>query len=270
MKYSASLLRLWVVSVLSLALAACSGKTAVRDSEQALGLTPKDSPAELYVELAKEYYRLGKTELALRRAEQAVATDQGYPPAHVWLAFLFEQLHQTDKAAQHYQRALELAPHNPDVLNAYGSFLCNQRRFAEAETHFLKAASNPVYPVPWIALSNAGNCALDAGDVSKAETYYRSALQANPSYGYPLARLAELAMRRGDAKTAKGYIDRYFKPETLRTPAASQIALRVGIEAERTLGNRKRVAFYQEILDKNFPQASVPREHPDPVPSPNH
>lgn len=249
-----------LVFVLSLSLlAACGGKSALKTGEEQLGLTPTDSPAKLYVELAKEYHRLGQSEVALRRAQQAVETDGRYAPAHIWLAFLLEQLRQTDEAAKHYARALDLAPNNPDVLNAYGSFLCNQRRYAEAETHFLKAAANPVYSTPWIALTNAGNCAIEAGDLTKAETHYRAATQASSTYGYPLARLGELAMKRGDAKAAKDAIDRYFKPETVRTPPASRIALQAGSEAERALGNRKRAAFYQDVLNKNFPDTPTGR-----------
>jgi type IV pilus assembly protein PilF len=251
--------RLYLVLGLCLTLLACGGKSAQKTADEELGLTPNDSPAKLYVDLAKEYHRLGQTEVALRRAQQAVKTDGSYAPAHVWLAFLLEQLQQTDEAAKHYERAVKLAPNNPDVLNAYGSFLCNQRRYAEADAQFVKAAANPVYATPWIALSNAGNCALEAGDSTKAENQYRAASQASSTYGYPLAKLGELAMKRGDAKTAKDYIDRYFKSETVRTPAASRIALQVGIEAERALGNRKRATFYQDVLNKNFPDAPTGR-----------
>lgn len=251
--------RLYLVLGLCLTLLACGGKSTQKTADEELGLTPNDSPAKLYVDLAKEYHRLGQTEVALRRAQQAVKTDGSYAPAHVWLAFLLEQLQQTDEAAKHYERAIKLAPNNPDVLNAYGSFLCNQRRYAEADAQFVKASKNPVYSTPWIALTNAANCAVEAGDTTKAETHYRAAIQSNASFGAPLASLAELAMKRGDAKTAKDYIDRYFKPETVRTPAASRIALQVGIEAERALGNRKRAAFYQDVLKNNFPAAPADR-----------
>ena len=251
--------RLSLVLGLCLTLLACGGKSTLKTSDEELGLTPDDSPAKLYVDLAKEYHRLGQTEVALRRAQQAVKTDSKYAPAHVWLAFLLEQLQQTDEAAKHYERAIRLAPNNPDVLNAYGSFLCNQRRYAEADVQFVKAAANPVYATPWIALTNAGNCAVESGDTTKAEAHYRAAIQANAGFGAPLARMADLTLKRGDAKAAKDYIDRYFKPETVRTPAASRIALQVGIEAERKLGNRKRAAFYQNALNKNFPDAPTGR-----------
>ena len=249
--------RPWLVLGLCLSLLACGGKSTQKTTDDQLGLTPDDSPAKLYVDLAKEYHRLGQTEVALRRAQQAVKTDGQYAPAHVWLAFLLEQLQQTDEAAKHYERAVKIAPNNPDVLNAYGSFLCNQRRYAEADAQFVKAAKNPVYATPWIALTNAGNCAVEAGDTTKAETHYRAAIQANAGFGAPLARMGELAMKRGDSKAAKDYIDRYFKPETVRTPADSRIALKVGIEAELALGNRKRAAFYQDALKKNFPDPAT-------------
>lgn len=237
-------------------LLACGGQsTRPASGATELGLAQQDSPAELYVALAKEYHRLGQTEVALRRAQQAVKTDKNYAPAHVWLAFLLEQLRQTDEAADHYARAMKLAPNNPDVLNAYGSFLCNQRRYAEADVQFVKASKNPVYPTPWIALTNAGNCALEAGDPTKAETHYRAALQGNPNFGAPLASLAQQALKRGDAKVAKDYIDRYFKPDTVRLPSDSRVALQVGAEAEQALGNRKRAAFYRNALDSNFPAA---------------
>ncbi|MGQ9659481.1 MAG: type IV pilus biogenesis/stability protein PilW [Thermochromatium sp.] len=252
--------RLSLVFGLCLTLLACGGKSMQKtaDDDQ-LGLTPDDSPAKLYVELAKEYHRLGQTEIALRRAQQAVKTDDQYAPAHVWLGFLLDHLQQTDEAAKHYERAIRLAPNNPDVLNAYGSFLCKQRRYAEAEAQFLKAAANPIYATPWIALTNAGHCAVEAGDTTKAETHYRAALRANASFGAPLASLGELAMKRGDAKAAKEYIDRYFKPETIRTPSASRIALQTGLEAERVLGNRKRAAFYQKVLHDSFPDTAAVR-----------
>ncbi|MBK1722351.1 type IV pilus biogenesis/stability protein PilW [Thiocystis violacea] len=246
--------RLPIVFGLCLALAACGGEKAYQKSDEALGLEPEASPAELYVKMAEEYYKRGQTEVAFRRAQQAIEADDKYPRAQIWLAFLLEELRQPDEASKHYERAVKLAPNNSDILNAYASFLCKQRKYAEADTYFAKATENPVYTTPWIAMTNAGNCAVDAGNTTKAETYYRSAMQANAAFGAPLVKLAELAMKRGDAKTAKDYIDRYFKPETARTASVSYTALEVGAQAERKLGNRKRAAYYEKVLAANYPQ----------------
>lgn len=252
--------RLPLVIGLCLLIAACGGKDVYKQTNAELGLDPEDSPAELYVKMAEEYYARGQTEVAFRRAQQAIEADSSYPRAQVWLAFLLEELRQPDEATKHYERAVKLAPNNSDILNAYASFLCRERKYSEADSYFKKAIENPVYTTPWIAMTNAGNCAADSGDITKAETYYRSALQANASFGPPLVKLAELAMKRGDAKAAKGYIDRYFKPETARTASVSYAALQVGAQAERKLGHRKRAAYYEKVLKTNFPQAPKTRD----------
>lgn len=244
----------------SLMLAGCASNKAYETADEELGLDPQDSPAELYVKMAEEYYARGQIDVAFRRAQQAVEADKKYPRAQIWIAFLLEELRQPDDAAKHYQRAIKLAPKNSDILNAYASFLCRQGSYAEADSYFNQAIENPVYATPWIAMTNAGNCAAKAGNTAKAETYYRSAMEESPAFGAPLVKMAELAMARGDAKTAKGYIDRYFEPNTLRTAGSSYTALQVGARAERKLGNRKRAAYYERVLKTNFPQAPKTRD----------
>ncbi|NEX19590.1 type IV pilus biogenesis/stability protein PilW [Thiorhodococcus mannitoliphagus] len=248
--------RLIGVLGLCLMLAGCASDKAYDKADQELGLEPEDSPAELYVKIAEEYYKRGQIDVAFRRAQQAVEADSKYPRAQIWIAFLLDELRQPEEAAKHYQRAIKLAPNNSDILNAYASFLCNRGSYDEADTYFKKAIENPVYNTPWVAMWNAGTCAAKGGNTSKAETYYRSAIQESPAFGAPLVGMAELAMKRGDAKAAKGYIDRYFQPETWRTaPAVSYQAFQIGAQAESRLGNRKRAAFYEAKLKANFRQA---------------
>ncbi|EXJ14642.1 type IV pilus biogenesis/stability protein PilW [Imhoffiella purpurea] len=246
--------------VLCWLLTACSGMGDIQQSEDTLGLDPQDSPAELYVRMAQEYYARGQTEVAFRRAQQAIKADKRYARAHIWLAFLYEELDQIDLAAKHYDKAVDLAPKNADVLNAYASFECRQKRYANADAHFKRALASPLYATPWIAMTNAGNCAAAAGDSAKAEGYYREAIQANPSFGPALVKLAGLSFERGDAKTAKDYIDRYFDQGTLRTPSTSYTALTVGAKIERRLGNKKRARYYERALEQNFPVAPKTKE----------
>ncbi len=236
-------------------MTACGGLTKSQKADEELGLDPEGSPAELYVKMAEEYYARGQTEVAFRRAQQAIDADDKYPRAHIWLAFLLAELGQADKAREHYDRAIALAPKNSDVLYAYGSFQCRHKLYAEADANFRKALDNPLYSTRWIAMTSAGDCAASAGDSAKAEGYYQSAIAANPTFGPALAKLAELAYKRGDAKTAKDYVDRYFKPETARTASTSYSVLKVGAAVERKLGNRKQADYYETVLKSNFPVA---------------
>jgi type IV pilus assembly protein PilF len=248
-------IRLLTVAALCLLLVACSNKKQMSKDDEALGLDPQGSPAELYVKMAEAYFARRQTDEAFRHAQKALEADEKYPRAHAWTAFLYEEIGQKDRAQRHYDRAIELAPNNSDIRNAYGSFFCRQKRYAEADAQFAKAVENPLYGTPWVAATNAGNCAMTAGNATKAETYYRSAITANPNYGPALAKLAESAFNRGDTQAAKGYLDRYFEPKTMRTPNTAYAALTLGVKVERKLGNRKQAAFYEQVLKNNYAQA---------------
>ncbi|MBK1694166.1 type IV pilus biogenesis/stability protein PilW [Chromatium weissei] len=245
-----------VIGGLCVLLAACGSKHGIQKTDEALGLDPEDSPAELYVRMAEEYYNRGQTDVAFRRAQQALEADKKYPRAHVWAAFLYEQIGQAAEAQKHYERAIKLAPNNSDVRHAYGAYECRQKHYAEAEAQFKKAIENPLYTTPWVAMVNAGQCAEQANDVNKATTYYRNALAANAAFGPALLKLAELAHKRGDAAAAKRDLDRYFASDTLRTPATAYSALTLGVTVERQLGNRKRASEYEKMLQKNFSQSA--------------
>ncbi|EGV30297.1 type IV pilus biogenesis/stability protein PilW [Thiorhodococcus drewsii AZ1] len=240
-------------------LGACSSMGTQQHDDE-LGLDPQDSPAELYVRMAEEYYARGQIEVAFRRAQQAIEADRRYARAQVWIAFLYEEIDKKDLAEDHYEKAVDLAPKSSDILNAYASFQCRQKRYAEADTYFKKALKNPLYTTPWIAMTNAGNCASASGDNTKAEGYYQDAIRANPNFGPALVKMAETAFKRGDAKTAKGYLDRYFDKGTIRTPSTSYTALTVGVQVERRLGNNKRARYYAKALKQNFPVAPKTKE----------
>lgn len=234
---------------LGLALVGC-GHQQSKEPANPLGLDAENSPGDLYVAMAAEYYRLGQLEPALRRAEQAIAEDAKNPRAHYMLAVIYQQIGQVQRADDSFKQALELSPNNSDVRNAYGTFHCSQKRYAEADTQFTKALENPLYTTPWVAMTNAGICAASAGNPTKAETEYRRALNANPRFGPALIKMAEIDFKRGDVKGAKGYMDRYFQSNS-PTP----YALALGIRAERKLGNKTGAATYEQVLRKSFPNA---------------
>ncbi len=241
-----------IPTALCLGLAGCASKPATQ-ADDPLGLDPQTSPAALYVEMAEEYYNRGQAEIAFRRAQQAIEADKNYAKAHAWLAFMYEEMGKPDLAATHYGRAVNLAPKNADILYAAGAYLCRQKQYDEAEGYFKRALDNPLYTTPWIAMSVAGDCAVSAGNPTQAERYYRDAIAANPSFGPALVKLAEIEMKRGNAAGAKAYLDRYFQPSTIRTPAIAQIALGIAVQAESQLGNRTKAAEYEKVLKNNFP-----------------
>jgi type IV pilus assembly protein PilF len=193
--------------------------------------------------MAAEYFRLGQMDAALRNAERGISEDKDNPRGYYMIAVIYQKIGEISKADDNFKRAVELSPKNPDVRNAYGTFFCSQRRYAEAQQQFAKALENPLYNTPWVAMTNAGTCAASAGNPSQAESDYRRALNANPRFGPALLKMAEIEYGRGNAKGAKSYLDTFLQSNT-PTPQALALAVRT----ERKLGNPKGAATYEQVL----------------------
>lgn len=229
-------------------LTACTGNLRNGDATGDLGAIDQKSPGDLYVQLAVEYLRQGQTETALHKARKALEVDSKNAQAHNIIALIYQRLRQNELAEKHFRTAVGLQPKDPYVLNAYASFLCDRRKFTEAQVEYKKALDNPLYSTPWIAMTNMGVCAKRSGNSGKAESHYNDALRANPSFGPALAGMADLSYTRGSYKSAKSYLDRYFKVSQ-PTPQVLLLAVKV----ERKLGSRKRARTYAQMLRKSYP-----------------
>lgn len=209
-----------------------------------------DSPATDYVSMGVEYLKRGQPAVALQRLKRGQELDPNYAPVYNVLAILYEQLGENDLARAHFARAIELAPKDPYIRNAYGTFLCNQRDYPAAEAAFQRALENPLYPTPWVAHTNAGICARQGGDPVKAETSLRQALSANPNFGPALYQMAELSYAQGNLTGAKDYLGRLLRAAQ---PNAESLALAVRVE--RGLGDRLQAKRYEQQLRERFPDS---------------
>lgn len=265
-----TLTRTLVLSALFLASVSCSLLPGRQKSGIDALSGPDASPADLYVAIAAEYARLGQPEPALKNAEKAIAADPKSFGGYYVRALVCQRIGENRLAEENYKLALQLAPKNSDILDAYGSFACTQRRYDEAQAHYAKAVENPLYRTPWFALTNAGNCAIRAGQAAAAEAFYRRALGANPNYGPALYMLANMEFERGNAQAAKAHLGRYMNdylggefPATAETAQALQLAVRV----ERKLGNTKTADTYEQVLRSRFTSAGAQPPGPQPSPS---
>ena len=241
--------RILSLGMVLLSLASC-GQPIRHEAENTIALDDQSSPADLYAALAGEYYKLGQLDIALQQANKAIDADQRNPRGYYMMGLIHERTGQAALAEANFKQALERAPRNSDVLNAYGNFFCAQRRFPEAQAQFAKAIDNPLYATPWIAMTNAGTCAASAGNVKQAEADYRRALGANPQFGPALMKLAQLELKRDNATGAKTLLDRYFKAN-----APEPQVLLLAVRTERALNNTRAAATYEQLLRQRYPDA---------------
>ncbi len=200
--------------------------------------------------LGIEYLRAGNYEMSRDKLERALATDPENTEALDALAVLYERVGEPDMAEKYYKKSLRLDPKNPRGHNNYGQFLCMQGRYEDAEKEFLRAANDPFYQTPALALTNVGLCALRMPDEEMAEKYFRLALEQDPVYPPALLQMATLSYSRGNYLSARGYLERY--QESGRDTPES---LWLGIRTEYALDDHQAWGSYALSLKNNFPNS---------------
>ena len=208
------------------------------------------SPADVYIDLSGAYLREGRLTEAFMNAKKAVLVDPRASNAHYMLALVYQRLGESGSADTSYRKAISLDPRNPGALNAYGLFLCERKKYEEADGYFRRALQNPLYGTPWIASHNAGSCAKAAGDLETAERDYRTALQANPRFAPSLLSMAEISYETTYYLSARAYLQRYAEvaPHTADS-------LWLGVQTENQLGDKDQMASYGLKLRNKFPDS---------------
>jgi len=123
-----------------------------------------------------------------------------------------------------------------------------QREIVVHQRIAAKAATDPLYKTPEVALMNAGNCALDAGRSVKAEEYLRRALSVRPNFAVALLQMAELELKAANYLQARGFLERYQQ-----NAKPSPVSLWLGVRIERGLGNAAAATNYARHLKEDFP-----------------
>jgi type IV pilus assembly protein PilF len=206
--------------------------------------------ARIHTELAAGYFELGNLGVALEEVNIAQQADPTYAPAFNVGGLVFAALKDDRRAEDSFQRALRLAPADPDVNNNYGQYLCQRKREIEGIKFFLAAVQNPLYRAPERSLVNAGICSRRRGDNAAAQDFFLRALAAQPNQPQALFQLADLAFGANNLASAHAYM----RQLVLLVPPTPEI-LWLGLRIERRMGNAVAEASYAHQLRNNFPQS---------------
>lgn len=245
---------LWVTVAGSLALTGCAGmapgggvQTAERPMLDADPTTDAQRRSKVHVDLGMAYFEVSRYDLALEAARNALAYESGYPPAHHLMGLVLMMVGDTGAARTSFQRALSVAPNDPDFNNSYGWFLCSVGEEQEGLRLLALAASNPYYRHATRPYANAGLCHLRLKNEEAARVQFQLAVTVDPGNALALYHLAGIAYRRGDYATARGHLVQLHQR---RDPTAESAWL--GLRTERRLGNREAAASYAEQLRGRF------------------
>ncbi|MES2756282.1 MAG: type IV pilus biogenesis/stability protein PilW [Pseudomonadota bacterium] len=251
---SAVISRAVALCLMAAALAGCAGggaKSAGGELKTASDQSPEEKRASIRLQLAVGYFQDGKLEVALDEVKQAIAIQPDFADAYGVRALIYSQLGQTALADENYQRALKLAPGNPELANNYGSFLCQQGKGAQGIALFESALKNPAYTSPVKALLNAGSCSLKMKNLEAAERYLLDALRYEPDHPATNANLARVYHERRDYVRAGFFINRVKAAAKLDklSPDVLWLAMRI----DRKLGDKASEASLGTLLRRHHP-----------------
>jgi len=207
--------------------------------------------AKVRLELASAYFARGQSQTALEEVKQAIAAKPDMPEAYSLLGLVQASLGDLGPAEESFKRALQLAPTNTDAMHNYGWFLCQQRRFAEADTQFQAILAQPQGRDTARTLLAAGVCQARAGRWADAEKTLSRSFQldtANPAIAF---NLSEVLYRRGEYERARFYLKRVNAVPDYTNAQTLWLAIRI----ERRLGNGAGVQEFARQLRDRFPQA---------------
>lgn len=206
--------------------------------------------AAVNVQLGLGYLQGGDTERAKHKlliAEQQDPTSSVVMDA---MGYYLELTGSISDAEKYYKKSISLAPNNGESLNNYGTFLCRQKHYQQAEKYFLKAIQDQNYVKSAEAFENAGLCAQKIPDIAKAKQYFNRALQQDPKRATSVYELASLDFQSGDYNQANRRLVTYLML-TEGDPGILLLAYKVS----KKLGHSANANNYAEMIRTKFPRS---------------
>ncbi len=243
--------KLILVALLLLSACASSGPSspAVRQPmAQQVAVGEARTRAKTRTELGMRYFLEKQYGTALDEARKSISADSGYAPAYSLLGMIYMELGQASTAQESFERALRLAPGDPDISNNYGWFLCQSGQAAKSIEYFRVAINDPLYKAPGLTMVNAGVCLVRSGDDRSAENSFRSALQLDPENPRALFEMASMYVRTGRLTEARQRISQ-LHGITEPTSESAWLAAKIA----RMQGNKQDEAAFSSLLRRRFP-----------------
>jgi type IV pilus assembly protein PilF len=263
---------LWVGTIALVALAGCVSTTTTTtslpsnadastttrtptgsspDMSTASDQTDAQKRARIRLELATAYYSQGQTSTALDELKQALAADPNSSEAYNLRGLIYTSLNDDAIAEESFRRSLQLNSRNGSAMHNYGWFMCQRRRFPEADRMFEQAAAQPQYREITVTLLAQGVCQARAGRLADAEKTLARSYELDPSNPATAVNLANLLYKRGEYERARFYVRRVNNTPELSNAETLWLAARI----ENRMGNRQGANDLGAQLKARYPRS---------------
>jgi len=221
------------------------------DIKTASDQTNADRLSNTRMELAGAYLGRGQPTDALDQVKQALQAKPDNPAAYGLRGLIYAALGDNEKADESFRRSMQLAPHDADLVHNYGWYLCQQRRFDEADAEFTRAIAEPTYRSAARTMLVQGICQARAGKPQDAERTLSRAYELDPANPTIAVNLSEVLYRNGQYERARFYIRRVNAVPDQSNAQTLWLAARI----ERRAGNLQALQDFTRQLRDRFPQS---------------
>lgn len=203
------------------------------------------------MDLAAAYFGRGQMTTALDQIKLSIQADPTSSPAFNLRGLIYGNLGEPVLAEESFRRALQINPRDADAMQNFGWFLCQQRRYDEAERFFGQALSSPNYRDAPRTLLAQGVCQAKSGRLADADATLSRAYEAESGNPAIAVNLAEVLYQRGEYERARFYIRRLNNQPSMTSAGTLWLAARI----EHRLGNRQGATDLGSQLVNRFPDA---------------
>ena len=164
--------------------------------------------AKVRMELAAAYFGRGQMTTALDQVKLAIIANPNQSDAYNLRGLIYANLGDDALAEESFRRALQLNPRDADTMQNFGYYLCQKKRYPEANAMFDQVLAVPRYLDAPRTLLTQGVCQAQAGQLPQAEATLLQSYQLDPGNPSTAVNLSEVLYRRGDYERARFYVRR--------------------------------------------------------------
>ena|GEM_PF-122385 len=210
----------------------------------------RQKAAQVRLVLGVAYLEQGDLKRALSNLLRAADYTPDDEQVHLALALYEQQIGENDKTEQRYQLALSIKPQSQSVLNHYGRFLCQQKRYTLAHKQFDLALNAANYDMMANSLENKGYCALQEGQYLQAQEFLSRALQHEPTKSKNLLVTITHYLDKRQSEEVATLFDIY-QQHASETAESLWLQIRFAKLNEQP----KKINDYGQQLAESFPQS---------------
>ncbi len=244
-------MRLGIFGVLLAALGAC----VTEGPPSRFGNADAEKAVEKYTELGLRYIQQGDTQQAKKPLRRALEIAPKDPGVHNAFALLFQAEQDPLLADEYYLKALQYGPGETRIRNNYAAFLFSQKRYEDACQQLEQASADELYDNRSSVYENLGLCYMRIGKPDAALTSFERSIAMNDVQARALLEAALLQLENGDLKNSGSYHIRYQQLVRFRMAPNTARNLWLGVKLAQLSGDKNKEASYALQLRNMFPNS---------------